>query len=260
MQQPLPLLVFSDLDGTLISHDTYRWDAARPALARLRSIGAGVVLASSKTAPEIIGLRAQMGLEDWPAIVENGAGLLHAQATDTPPDTEYLRLRSALNQLPDDLRGLFTGFGDLDVAGVAQITGLPPADAQNARTRAFSEPGLWRGTDAQRTAFLDALSDMGIAAREGGRFLTLSFGQTKADRMAQIIETCRPQVTLALGDAPNDVEMLQTADHGVIIANPHRAPLPPLDTEGAGRITRTTLPGPEGWNREVLDFVDRLTL
>ena len=175
-------------------------------------------------------------------------------------DTEYLRLLSALNQLPDDLRGLFTGFGDLDVAGVAQITGLPPADAQNARTRAFSEPGLWRGTDAQRTAFLDALSDMGIAAREGGRFLTLSFGQTKADRMAQIIETCRPQVTLALGDAPNDVEMLQTADHGVIIANPHRAPLPPLDTEGAGRITRTTLPGPEGWNRAVLDFVDRLTL
>ena len=260
MQQPLPLLVFSDLDGTLISHDTYRWDAARPALARLRSSGAGVVLASSKTAPEIIGLRAQMGLEDWPAIVENGAGLLEAQATDTPPDTEYLRLRTALNQLPDDLRGLFTGFGDLDVAGVAQITGLPPVDAQNARTRAFSEPGLWRGTDAQRTAFLDALSDMGITAREGGRFLTLSFGQTKADRMAQIIATYRPQITLALGDAPNDIEMLQTADHGVIIANPHRPLLPPLDTEGTGRITRTILPGPEGWNRAVLDFVDRLTL
>ena len=258
MQQPLPLLVFSDLDGTLISHDTYRWDAARPALAHLRGIGAGVVLASSKTAPEIIGLRAQMGLEDWPAIVENGAGVLDAQATDTPADTAYLRLRSALNQLPEELRGLFTGFGDLDVAGVAKITGLPPADAQDAKTRAFSEPGLWHGTDAQRTAFLEALEQHGITAREGGRFLTLSFGRTKADRMAQIIATYRPQVTLALGDAPNDIEMLQTADHGVIIANPHRTPLPPLDAEAAGRITRTTLPGPQGWNRAVLDFVDSL--
>lgn len=260
MPQTLPLLVFSDLDGTLISHDTYRWDAARPALAHLHSIGAGVVLASSKTAPEIIGLRSDMGLEAWPAIVENGAGVLAAHATETPPDTDYRRLREILARLPDDLRATFQGFGDLGAEGVAKITGLPLTDAQNAKKRAFSEPGLWHGSDAGRAAFLAALGQHGITAREGGRFLTLSFGHTKADRMAEIIATNRPKVTLALGDAPNDIEMLQTADHGVIVANPHRTPLPPLETEAAGRITRTTLSGPHGWNRAVLDFVDQLNI
>ena len=48
----VPLLVFTDLDGMLIGHETYSWEAARPALNPLRTIGAGTVLASSKTAPE----------------------------------------------------------------------------------------------------------------------------------------------------------------------------------------------------------------
>lgn len=29
-------LVFTDLDGTLLDHDTYSWEAARPALDRLK--------------------------------------------------------------------------------------------------------------------------------------------------------------------------------------------------------------------------------
>jgi mannosyl-3-phosphoglycerate phosphatase len=54
--------------------------------------------------------------------------------------------------------------------------------------------------------------------------------------------------------------MLQAADYGVIIANPHRAPLPPLKTEAKGRILRTTLSGPEGWNNAVLDLVEQLNI
>jgi len=76
MTAQLPLLVFTDLDGTLLSHADYRWDAARPALDRLASLGAGVVMASSKTACEGAAWRQDIGLQRWPAIVENGAGVL----------------------------------------------------------------------------------------------------------------------------------------------------------------------------------------
>lgn len=254
------LLVFSDLDGTLLDHDTYGWDAARPALQALAEMGAGVVLASSKTAPELVALRAAMGLADWPAIVENGAGLLAPRATVVQGAQPYADLRLALDGLPQDLRKAFVGFGDLDAKGIADITGLPRADAALAGQRAFSEPGLWHGDPALKQDFLSALRDQGITAREGGRFLTLSFGQTKADQMANIIASLRPRHTVALGDAPNDVEMLEAADHGVIIANPHRAPLPALKGEAQGRITRSTLPGPDGWNRALLDLIAQLEL
>lgn len=256
----MPLLVFTDLDGTLISHTDYSWEAARPALARLKKIGAGVVLASSKTAPEMAAIRRDLGLEGWPAIVENGAGLLAENCTATPENDAYRALRKVLAKIPATLRDQFCGFGDMDVAEVAKCTGLSADAATMAKQRAFSEPGLWSGSPTHRRAFLHALASQGVTAREGGRFLTLSFGQTKADQMAKIISQFTPRCTVALGDAPNDIEMLEAADFGFIIANPHHDPLPVLSDEATGRITRTTNGGPEGWNTALLDLITRLKL
>lgn len=256
----MPLLVFTDLDGSLLSHTDYRWDAAVPALDILRGLGAGIILASSKTAPEIIALRQELGLQNWPAIVENGAGVLAPNSQSAPANDAYLNLRSVLEKLPSELRAPYRGFGDMTLAQIVETTGLTPQTAELARQRAFSEPGLWSGSAEAKTAFLNALAKEGVTGREGGRFLTLSFGKTKADQMARIIDDYKPRTTVALGDAPNDVEMLQTADFGVIIANPHRDPLPVLTGEPEGRIIRTKQVGPEGWNTAMLDLVTRLNL
>lgn len=256
---PPPLLIFSDLDGTLLDHETYDWSPARPALARLLRIGGGVVLATSKTGAEVAPLRAEMGLGDWPAVIENGAGIL--EPGDSPSVAgDYARIRAALDALPAGLRAGFTGFGDLDAAGVAAVTGLPQTAAERAKARAFSEPGTWVGSDGDRTRFLAALAEAGIAARWGGRFLTLSLGRAKADAMAALIDRFAPRHTMALGDAPNDAEMLEAAEIGVIVPNPHGTPMPVLMGEAEGRITRARRPGPEGWNLSVGQVIDELEL
>jgi mannosyl-3-phosphoglycerate phosphatase len=259
-----PILVFSDLDGTLIDHVHYKADAAKPALDALRACGGGLIMASSKTGPEIARIRDALGWSDWPAIVENGAGVLAAQSPDDQlqkADTsQYDAVRDVLAKTPKDLRQYFRGFADMTVSEVAQITGLDADAAGLACQRAFSEPGIWLGDDDQRHEFLAYLTGHGVAAREGGRFLTLSFGQTKADRMAALIAQFKPEHTVALGDAPNDIEMLETADFGVIVANPHRAALPALKGENQGLIMRTTLPGPHGWNLAVLALLSKLEI
>lgn len=251
MRQP-PLIVFTDLDGTLLDHHDYSWQAAAPALDQLRDLGVPVVIASSKTAAEIAPLRAEIGFADCPAIVENGAGLLPAGAAPDEAAQDYARLRQTLDTLPAPLRTAFRGFGDMTDAEVAEITGLPGPNAALARRRAFSEPGIY---DGDSDAFVTALSEKGIHARRGGRFLTLSFGGTKADRMADIAAQYGSPDTVALGDAPNDVEMLETATHGVIIANPSGQPLPPLKGEAAGRILRSEKAGPNGWNASILKLL-----
>lgn len=252
MTPDLPLLVFSDLDGTLLDHDSYSHAPARPALDRLRESGAGVILATSKTAAEVAPLRSDLGLADWPAIVENGAGLLEARTDADDQTGHYPDIRQRLATLPEGFRG----FGDMSDREVADITGLPVADARRARIRAFSEPGIWQGSEADLAGFLAAATRAGLHHRRGGRFLTFSLGGTKADRMQALIARYRPAVTLALGDAPNDTEMLEAADYGVIVANPHATPLPRLPGEGTGRITRTRQPGPHGWNQAVLERVE----
>ncbi len=44
-----PTLVFTDLDGTLLNHDDYSWEAARPALEELQRQSIPLILVSSKT-------------------------------------------------------------------------------------------------------------------------------------------------------------------------------------------------------------------
>ena len=251
------LVVFSDLDGTLLDHETYGFEAARPALEALRARRIPLVLASSKTAAEIAPLRARLGFSGCPAIVENGAGVLPGGAMPSGGGEVYARLRHALETVPARLRAGFSGFGDWDAAEVARRTGPDPDTAALARLRQFSEPGLWTGPGADLPAFEAALRERGLAARRGGRFLTLSFGGTKADRMAEIRRACAGTgdalpMTLALGDAPNDIEMIEAADFGVIVANPAHEPLAELQGEALGRIRRTRAIGPAGWNEAVL--------
>lgn len=252
-----PLIVFTDLDGTLLDHETYDWSPAKPVLNDLAERGIPVILTSSKTAPEIAELRSAMALDAWPAICENGAGVMPDGAGELPDRAPYFQLREVLNQVPDALRQHYCGFGDMDASGVAEATGLPLESAEKAALRAFSEPGVWTGTDEDRGAFVAALAALGVTARDGGRFLTLGWGRMKSDAMAEVLAMYGQPPSVALGDAPNDIEMIQNATHGVIIPNPHRAPLSSLKGEAEGRVIREQLAGPEGWAHAVRDISRR---
>ena len=94
----VPAMIFTDLDGTLLDHETYDWSPAAPLLGRLTAAGIPVCLASSKTAAEMVPLRAAMGLSAAPLICENGAGIVPGgEATATGADrSAYARLRAAL--------------------------------------------------------------------------------------------------------------------------------------------------------------------
>jgi mannosyl-3-phosphoglycerate phosphatase len=50
-------VVFSDLDGTLLDHHSYRHTAAQPGLDLLEALAIPLVLISSKTRAEMVPLR-----------------------------------------------------------------------------------------------------------------------------------------------------------------------------------------------------------
>lgn len=258
-----PLVIFSDLDGTLLDHQSYAFGPAQDALAAATDSGVPVILASSKTAAEIAPLRFELGLDGWPAIVENGAGLLSGVGSDeynitqtknTGARHEVLR---RLESLPHELRGRFAGFAEWGTEGIARRTGLSMAEAERANARAFSEPGEFSGDDSDLARFVAALAERGVQAQRGGRFVALSLGADKAERMREVlvrigVPSRAETYVLALGDGENDIAMLEFADLGVVIANPAHAPLPRFAAERAGRILRTRSLGPVGWNACVL--------
>jgi mannosyl-3-phosphoglycerate phosphatase len=250
-------LIFTDLDGTLLDHDSYSFEAARPALDLLASRGIPVILASSKTEAEMRPIADAIGIA-YPMIVENGAGVVGLEMETAFPkghlQSPYSDLRSFLRELPKELAACFEGFGDWDGARVAAETGLPLPAAELARQRHFSEPGRFTGSEMQKEAFIALLDTRGFTAVQGGRFFTLMPKTSKAERMAEVVAHYQRLSggemthTVALGDAPNDLAMLEAADCGIIIANPAHKPLPVTEREKQGFILRSEQTGPAGWN------------
>lgn len=255
------LIVFTDLDGTLLDHETYSHAKALPALERLRELEIPLILASSKTAAEIVPLRAALGLSHCEAIVENGCGIIEAGEADEGSGETYHKIREILNGLPPALRSRYQGFSDWTAQEVSARTGLSLVEAANARKRQFSEPGLWLGNEKDRQEFVALISEKGLDVQQGGRFMTLSFGGNKAERVIEIANRytapdCEPFI-IAFGDAGNDVAMIEQAHLGVIIPNPAHGGIPRLDGETTGRVIRAGSEGPAGWNQIITALLDQ---
>ncbi|MEE4662037.1 MAG: HAD-IIB family hydrolase [Halieaceae bacterium] len=253
------LVVVTDLDGTLLDHDTYSAEPARPALAAMAERGIPLIMASSKTRAEMRALQQTLNIHG-PFICENGAAICVPPAGESgdadvvealvPPRTEVL---AVLRRLRDDDGFRFKGFADCDTEEIAGMTGLPLEQAVLAAEREYSEPLCWQDSEQRKTRFLEALATAGLSALQGGRFLSVAGRTNKGRALARLRERYAGARIIALGDSPNDEAMLSAADIAVIIKS---ARSESMRAEGAGRVLRTTLPGPDGWREAVLPLLE----
>lgn len=248
------ILIFTDLDGTLLNGEDYRYDAALPMLAELRSRQIPLIPVTSKTYTEVATLMGEWRSRD-PFIVENGSAIFW-DAADARFDLDGCQpwqetgwvcevlgctaetARGALQQLGTQLGQSLRGFRELGLAGVQELTGLGEADALGAIARDFSEPFVTpRGLD--RAQLQAAAARCGLRVTVGDRFShAIGQGAGKGAAVQRLIDRCclptvapkthdHPQsrpLTLGLGNSPNDLEMLEAVDRAIVIpgeAGPH---------------------------------------
>ncbi|MBT8430642.1 MAG: HAD hydrolase family protein, partial [Gammaproteobacteria bacterium] len=174
---PSPVIIFTDLDGTLLDHHDYSFDAAIPALQAIRSKGFPLILTTSKTLAEV-GLINRALENAQPAIVENGCALCfpldrdypfeisrHEQVDDYavlryPPS--YEQIRQFIEQQRSSHRWRLRGFGDMSAAAVAESTGLGIHAAEDAKRRLCSEPFLWHDSEENLKKFIAVAGAAGL--------------------------------------------------------------------------------------------------
>ena len=257
-------LVVTDLDGTLLDH-AYDFAAAAPLLRRLEQQGVPVVPCTSKTAEEVEQFQVAAGLSS-PYIVENG-GAIHFPHPEgwqvgtphqpTPGGGVVMplgwpgqRLRPLLDTLAADLGARFLALEDLSQGELMARTGLSAAGAALAARRRWSVPFVVAEDQAVAIEAVEAVATArGLKVLQGNRFAHLiAPGSDKGLALAALRRADpRRRAVLALGDSPNDMALLDRADHAIVVpgANGPHPRLQPAITAGVYQLA--SAPHAVGW-------------
>jgi mannosyl-3-phosphoglycerate phosphatase len=179
------LVVFTDLDGTLLDHETYSYSLAQEALDLLERKRIPLILCSSKTRAEIELIQVDLRLRH-PFVSENGGAVFMpkgyfpftAEGTRNSEGYEVLEFGTPYWQLVETLHRIsaevgirVAGFSDMSVEEVAQDCKLVPAQARLAKLREYDEPfRILDSRPAVRSRLLDALHEAGLRCTRGGRY------------------------------------------------------------------------------------------
>lgn len=254
-------VVVTDLDGTMLNHDSYDMEAARSAVKILQAQDIPIILNTSKTYAETVSIRDALGISDA-FIVENGSCIyLPKDDFERPPEAtergDYWSIVSGVtHQVIDAVLAEINLSKDdavrlsrCTVQQAVSLTGLSEAQAEHAIAREFSEPLVWRSGIDSLAIFEQQLVQNGLTTLQGGRFLHVIGDSDKGKATTELLSCYAGDVkTIVLGDSANDAAMLSVADISIIVSSPSNHQLQKLISADI-QIER---PAPDGW-REAID-------
>jgi len=297
------LIIFTDLDGTLLDYSTYSFEAALPALQLLKEKDVPLIICSSKTRKEIEHYRKKLtnnhafisengggicipkgyfdsSIRDLSFYVENEINMSHSDKKDnennppSPPFTkggkggfseendyyvirlgaQYSDLRKAIQEIRKegfDVRG----FGDMTAKELVEVANLSIDEAIMAKGRDFDEPFIFQGSEEEARRLFNSIRSKGFNCTQG-RFFHILGNSDKGKAVSILIESYKKKfgeiVTIAIGDSPNDIPMLEIVDYPIIVLKPDGSYDPHIDI---ANLIKADGIGPEGWNKAVLKLL-----
>lgn len=267
----MDLVVFTDLDGCLLDHDTYFYKAAMPALAQISERRIPLIFATSKTRPEVEQWQRKIGISE-PFIIENGAaiffpegykkfhidrGSLKSSYTVIQLGVRYEEIRKFMESVKDRFK--IRGFGDMPPEEISALSGLTIEESILAKNREFTEPFVME--DISKLPEMKQMAKaQGFKLTRGGLFFHLigeAQDKGKAVRIASGIFSRNggsPIKSIGIGDSVNDVSMLQAVDIPVLIPHPDCT----FEEINIPHLRRASMPGSMGWNQIMLDLLNQI--
>jgi len=261
-------IIFTDLDGTFLNHDNYSFEESSEALKKVKQKQIPLIFTTSKTKIEVELLQKDVGIDE-PFIVENGAALFipknykgfDLDFLDDHEDKKvlifgktYKQILNFYNEYKQEFGML--GFSDMSVEEISKLTGLTTQKAELAKQRDFTEPFI-----LQDESKLEKLKNLALTYKikitKGGRFYHL-IGEKQdkgiaVERTIKLFETLYGLLlnSIALGDGPNDIEMLGKVNIPIVIQN-HLGEYLSIENP---KLQKSSFQGSKGWNEMILKNV-----
>lgn len=243
-------LIFTDLDGTLLGHDTYTYTENLELIRQLKR-RYPIILCSSKTALEIKNLQKKLGLVDMPFVAENGAYIYFNSFYQFQSPVRQAAITEALQRLRIQYHLNFQLFSENTSQQIAELTGLSLAESCQALQRLYSEVIIWGSNPQYEQQIIARHLAKNLHIVHGGRFshvLSTACDKSIAVRWLQQFYPAEA-VRIGLGDSENDIDMLKACEHAVVVKRPYK----PVLQFAHNSVYYTRKMAPAGW-KEGLEY------
>jgi len=272
------ILIFTDLDGTLLDYHTYSFKPALHALEHIKKRKIPLIICTSKTRSEIEVYQNKLA-NYHPFISENGGAIFipedYFKSTSLllkkknrylvkELGTPYQILREKLLEIAGKYGQKVKGFGDMSVKEIQVNYGLNIKEASLAKKREYGEPFYFVTSPDEKTTkrIEKEFSKIGLNMFRGGRLfhLTGKNDKGKAVKMLKKIyekEWNKKVISIGLGDSYNDLPMLEAVDFPVLVKLHHGK----YEERILKKLKKPFLVkgiGPEGWSQAVLQLLERI--
>jgi mannosyl-3-phosphoglycerate phosphatase len=267
-QRGVNRVIYTDLDGSLIDHYTYSYEVAQPLVRKLNAAGIPLVFVSSKTRAEQEVYRRGLGVTG-PFIAENGGAIFIPRGYFNFPyeyqrevggykvielARPYAEIRQKLEVIREKYGLSLRGYGDMDTAEVARITGLDMAQAGLAKKREYQETLNLTGSEEEIEVALTHITEAGLGYSRGGRFYGVMAGSDKGRAVRMLTAMFRQKLgrveTIGVGDSGNDMPMLAAVDWPVLVQKPGSL----WQEMALAKLYRAEGIGPQGWVKAIAEL------
>ena len=253
MNKKFSIIIFTDLDGSLLHRDNFKFDEIKEYINSLVDEGIIIIPNTSKTESEIDEFVKELGSE-LPFISENGSSInrLDLINNNFPNKIILSRDKQELleifnSKVPKELKNKCKFISNMNLKQQTEIFGLQDNNLKNALNRKYTIPFLFEGNKIQKNKLLKILSSSSLTMQEGGRVLNLGDNTNKVKSMNQVLKIYRKVENkikvIAVGDNFNDLEMLRNCDIPCLVFNDQFK----QDQINIDNLIISNKPSPEGW-------------
>ena len=253
MKKKFSVVIFTDLDGSLLHRDTFKFDSIKDYIKSLINSGIIIIPNSSKTEVEIEKFNKELGIE-LPFISENGSLIqgLNLINRNFPNKIILSRQKEELikifdTKVPEKIRNRCFLISKMDKKKQEEIFGQKGGRLKDVLDRNYTLPFLFNGEKTEKNELLKILNSNSLTLQEGGRVSNLCDNVNKIKSMNKVIKIIKKTEekikTIAVGDNYNDLDMIKNSDVPCLVFNDQFK----LDQINIDNLIFSNQPSPEGW-------------
>ena len=248
------ILIFTDLDGSLLDKETFKFDVIKDYFKELVRNGIIIIPNSSKSEAELLDFNEQNNL-DLSFITENGSSIhgLNKIHHNLPDKIIISRTINEIRNVYEenislDFKNKTTHILELEIEVQQKILGLPLDKIKLAIKRDHSLPIKFNGTEIEKKEFTKILKNSGLTIQTGGRIMNVCDNVDKSKAVSKVLQLIRKQlddevITIGVGDNENDIEMIEQTDYPCLVKNDN------FDSSliNIDNLIKSSEPSPLGW-------------